>query len=93
MKPNLTSNPSETLKPEWAKAIGIIARNILEEQSPMRLKKIRDMVYELLVNCIPGDLIMKTLCDELIVGSEAIAGDEIKPKIVKWTAFYENKLQ
>jgi hypothetical protein len=32
---------------------------IMKEQNPMQLKKIRDKFYELLVNCIDGQTILK----------------------------------
>ena len=93
MNNELARNPQETLKPEWKKAIEIIARNIAEEQSPKRLRAIREKVYELLVNCIPGDLIMKILMEELCTIAEEMFGPHMKPQIIKWVAHYENMLK
>ena len=82
------------MKPEWKKAIAIIARNVAEEQSPRRLKEIREKVYELLVNCIPGDLIMKVLLEEFLdISDTMFQSPELKPQIIKNVAFYENKLK
>ncbi len=75
MNNSLARNPQETLKPEWKKAIAIIVKNIFEQQSPKQLKLIRDKVYELLVNCIPGDLIMKVMLEEIL----SVADEDLKP--------------
>jgi hypothetical protein len=44
---------------DWEKFVGIIAGNILEEQTPQKLLSIRGQVYELLAACIPPDMIMQ----------------------------------
>ena len=51
--------PQEVETADWEKFIGIIASNILEEQSPQKLLAIRGQVYELLAACIPPDMIMQ----------------------------------
>ena len=43
-----------------------LARLILQEQSPAQLLQARDMLYELLTNCIPADTIMLSLTRELM---------------------------
>jgi replication factor C subunit 3/5 len=43
-----------------------LAREILQEQSPSKLLQAREMMYELLTNCIPADIIMQTLTRELM---------------------------
>ncbi len=52
--------------PDWQLYIFRLAREILQEQSPSKLLQARDMMYELLSNCIPGDVIINTLTDELM---------------------------
>ena len=52
--------------PDWELYIFRLAREILEEQSPSKLLQAREMMYELLSNCIPGDVIIKTLTNELM---------------------------
>jgi replication factor C subunit 3/5 len=42
------------------------------------------------VNCIPGDLIMKIMLEELLL---AIPDDDLKPSIIQWVAYYENKMK
>jgi hypothetical protein len=62
----LSTLSSSTLRPwqeveiaDWEKFVGIIAGNILEEQTPQKLLSIRGQVYELLAACIPPDMIMQ----------------------------------
>ena len=89
MNPKLQINPQAKLKPEWKKAVAEIASNIMKEQSPRALKNLREKIYELLVNCIPSDLIVKVLLDELLLA----CSPNLQPEIVHWVAYYENKMQ
>ena len=43
---------------------------IMKEQSPAQVKKIRDKFYDLLVNCIDGQTILRELLRELLVSKE-----------------------
>ena len=66
-------------------------RSVLQiavEQSPSRLLQVRGKMYELLVNCIPADVIFKTLLKELIPKvSEGLAHE-----LTHWAAHYEHTL-
>jgi len=50
---------------------------IFKEQSPMQLKRIRDKFYDLLVNCIDGQTILKELLQNII------NSDELKEERIK----------
>jgi replication factor C subunit 3/5 len=52
--------------PDWELYICRLAREILQEQSPSKLLQAREMLYELLTNCIPSDVILSTLSRELM---------------------------
>ncbi|XP_030503787.1 replication factor C subunit 3 isoform X1 [Cannabis sativa] len=53
-----TSN--QTIPPmDWEEYISEIASDIMKEQSPKRLYQVRLKIYELLVNCIPPEIILK----------------------------------
>ena len=52
--------------PDWQLFLRALADEILHEQSPKQLLKIRGKLYELLANCIPPDLIMRALTQELL---------------------------
>lgn len=62
---------------------------MLTEQSPKRLYTVRGKLYELLGNCIPPELILRTLLVELLKKLD----DELKVDITKQAAFYEHRLQ
>ena len=66
-----------------------IAGLILKEQSPKRLFEVRGKLYELLVNCIPAELILRRMATELLPKLD----DELKHKLVEHAAFFEHRLQ
>lgn len=49
---------------------------------------IREKMYELLINCIPATVILKTLVSVLIMNVD----DYIKNEILEWAAFYEHRI-
>lgn len=63
--------------------------DILREQSPGALLRARDKVYELLSNCIPAEVILKTLCQKLLIRLD----DDVKHDLIHWAAYYEHRLQ
>ncbi|XVF30725.1 hypothetical protein REPUB_Repub16aG0083300 [Reevesia pubescens] len=44
---------------DWEEYISEIATDIMKEQSPKRLFLVRGKVYELLINCIPPEMVLK----------------------------------
>lgn len=66
-----------------------IAHDMVSEQTPKRLLQVRGKLYELLGNCIPSELIMRTLVTELLKKLD----DELKVQVVQQAAFYEHRLQ
>lgn len=74
---------------DWERYIDEMARIILEEQSPSRLLIVRGKLFELLANCIPAEIIVKTLLFCLLRRLD----DSLKHDSVKWAAFYEHRLQ
>jgi len=75
-------------KTDWEAYIAQLAADLAREQSPQRLLAARERIYELLINCVPGDVILKTLVRELLKTLD----DEMKGEVVKWAAFYEHRL-
>lgn len=61
----------------------------MQEQTPKRLLQVRGKLYELLGNCIPAELILRTLVVELLKKLD----DELKVQVVREAAFYEHRLQ
>lgn len=66
-----------------------IAAFILQEQSPKRLYEVRGKLYELLVNCLPPELILRTLAMQL----SRKLDDELRHTTIELAAFYEHRLQ
>ena len=62
---------------------------MLREQSPKNLYAVRQKLYELLVNCIPPEVILRQLGLELLKKLD----DELKTSTVQWAALFEHRLQ
>jgi len=75
-------------KTDWELYISQLAVEITREQTPQRLMSAREKMYELLVNCIPADVIIKTLCKELMKNLD----DSLKRDVIEWAAFYEHRI-
>lgn len=54
-----------------------------------RLLKAREMIYELLANCVPSEVILRVLCRELMSRLD----DDLKHELVRWAAYYEHRMQ
>jgi len=74
---------------DWEQFIVEVANDIVNEQSPKRLFMVRGKIYELLVNCIPPEVILKKLLDELMRKLDS----ELKHEVCHWAAFYEHRMQ
>jgi len=73
---------------DWELYIKQLAADITREQSPQRLLAAREKLYELLINCIPASIIIKTLALELCKNLD----DELKHEVVESAAFYEARI-
>ena len=75
-------------QPDWQLFLGALADDILAEQSPRALLKIRSKLYELLSNCIPPDLIMR----ELTIALMAKIPVGMRHETIHWAAMYEHRM-
>lgn len=75
-------------KTDWELYIINLAKDITKEQSPAKLMATREKLYELLINCIPATVILKTLAMELIKSLD----DELKYEVIEAAAFYEHRI-
>ena len=73
---------------DWERYIAQLARGITGEQSPKSLIAAREKLYELLINCIPAQVILKQLVMELLPTLD----DSIKGEVVTWVSGYYVKL-
>ncbi|XP_039131043.1 replication factor C subunit 3 [Dioscorea cayenensis subsp. rotundata] len=74
---------------DWEQYVSEIASDIMKEQSPKRLFLVRGKLYELLVNCIPPEIILKKLLSELLKKLDF----ELKHEVCHWAAYYEHKMR
>lgn len=73
---------------DWEQFIAELARDITKEQTPAKLMAARGKLYELLANCIPPEVIMKTLVRELL----RCCDSQLRRDIVHWAAYYEHRM-
>ncbi|XP_044497940.1 replication factor C subunit 3 [Mangifera indica] len=74
---------------DWEEYITEIASDIMQEQSPKRLFQVRGKLYELLINCIPPEIVLKRLLYELLKRLDV----ELKHEICHWAAYYEHRMR
>ncbi|XP_021776051.1 replication factor C subunit 3 [Chenopodium quinoa] len=81
---------SQVIPPmDWEEYVSEIASDIMKEQSPKSLFQVRGKFYELLVNCIPPEIILKRLLSELLKKLDA----ELKHEVCHWAAYYEHRMR
>ena len=74
---------------DWEAYVAQIAGEALAEQSPKRLLQIRGRLYELLVNCVPPEVLLRRLVRELNKRLDA----DLKHETAKWAAHFEHRMQ
>jgi replication factor C subunit 3/5 len=74
---------------DWELYIAQIAREAMSDQSPKQLFVIRGRLYELLVNAISPELILRRLAQELQGKLDA----ELKYEVAAYAAHFEHRLQ
>uniref|UniRef100_K3X2H1 AAA+ ATPase domain-containing protein n=1 Tax=Globisporangium ultimum (strain ATCC 200006 / CBS 805.95 / DAOM BR144) TaxID=431595 RepID=K3X2H1_GLOUD len=87
---NYPFSPDQQIQlPAWEEYICTLAKVVLQEQSPAGILKAREMIYELIANCIPSEVILKVLCRELMSRLD----DDLKHELLEWAAYYEHRMQ
>lgn len=74
---------------EWQLYLRETANQILSEQTPAKLEKVRERLYELLAQGIPPDTIFKTLVENLVKKCDM----SLKAKTVEFACLYEHRMQ
>ena len=74
---------------DWELYIAQIARECMADQSPKTLFIVRGRLYELLVNAIAPELILRKLAGELI----AKVDDDLKAAVCAYASHFEHRLQ
>jgi len=74
---------------DWELYIQEIVGDCLKEQTPKMLYTVRGKLYELLINCIPAEVIFKRLTTELLRKMD----DSLRHKVALHAAYFEHRLQ
>jgi replication factor C subunit 3/5 len=64
-----SNKPDLIPRPDWEKYCSKVAERIVSEQSPDRLYEVRGMLYELLVHCIPPNVVISVRAPRQQAGS------------------------
>ncbi|KXJ11265.1 replication factor C subunit 3 [Exaiptasia diaphana] len=73
---------------DWEIYLKETAKQIVEVQTPKRLLEIRARLYELLIHCIPPDIILKGLISELVTNCDG----SLKAEVTNLAAYYEHRI-
>lgn len=74
---------------DWQMYLKETANQIILEQSPSRLEKVRERLYELLSQGIPPDIIFKGLVQDLVKNCDM----SLKAKTLEFACLYEHRMQ
>ncbi|XP_013107167.1 replication factor C subunit 3 [Stomoxys calcitrans] len=74
---------------DWQVFLRETANQILTEQTPAKLEKVRDRLYELLAQGVPPDVIFQGLVKELVKNCDM----SIKAKTLEYATLYEHRMQ
>lgn len=74
---------------DWQVYLKETANQILLEQTPAKLEKVRERLYELLSQGVPPDVIFKGLVENLVKNCDM----SIKAKTVEFAGLYEHRMQ
>ncbi|XP_019857813.1 PREDICTED: replication factor C subunit 3-like isoform X2 [Amphimedon queenslandica] len=74
---------------EWEVFLCETAAMIITEQSPKRLLEVRGRYYELLTHCIPPDIILKRILNELVANCDGT----LKAEVTQLAAQYQAQSQ
>lgn len=74
---------------DWQVYLRETANQIVTEQTPAKLEKIRDRLYELLAQGVPPDMIFRGLVEQLVRNCDM----SIKAKTLEYATLYEHRMQ
>lgn len=79
----------EIVELDWQIFLRETANQILLDQTPAKLEKVRERLYELLAQGIPPDTIFKTLVENLVKKCDMT----LKAKTIEFASMYEHRMQ
>jgi replication factor C subunit 3/5 len=75
---------------DWQRYIDTLAGDVVISQSPQALLAARSKLYQLLINCIPPDVILNNLCMRLV---DKAPNDFARHELVAWATAFEARLR
>jgi hypothetical protein len=81
---------TEIFVPEYIQSIKGICGEIVKDQSPSCLKKLREALFKLLVNCVPCDIIMYEMLKEFVERYKGNAN--LVKNITNGVAYYDIRI-
>lgn len=75
-------------EPDWQVFLRSIADMIVKQQSAAQLLQVRTKLYQLLVHCVPTDIIFKELLTHLLKNCDS----QLKCSLVKHAATYQHRM-
>ncbi|GFE55612.1 replication factor C subunit [Babesia ovis] len=79
---------TEFLMP-WEKNVQKIVKSIMDNQTPSAISTLRPQVYELLVCCIPGEVVLESIVDQLTKRVKP----EVVPRIMHVAAHFSHTMK
>jgi replication factor C subunit 3/5 len=76
-------------QPDWSLYIQEIVTDILKEQSPKKLHDIRIKYYELMGQCVPGEILMQSLVDGLLLAVDP----SLRRDVISAAALYDHQMK
>jgi replication factor C subunit 3/5 len=76
-------------RPDWLLFIEEIVSDIIKEQTPKKLHDIRIKYYELMSQCVPGEVLMQSLVDGLMMAVDP----SLRRDIVSAAAQYDHQMK
>lgn len=76
-------------EPDWEVFLRETAKLIVAEQTPAKLEKVRERLYELLAHAIPATIIFEKLVKELVKNCDM----QMKAEVIQQAAHYEHRMQ
>lgn len=74
--------------PEYITSIKGICAEIIKDQSPAKLKQLREAFLKLLINGVPTDIIVLNMIRELCTKAKT---EDVKRQIISWGCYYDNR--
>ena len=84
----MESYHKDVFESEYEAEIKKICQDILKDQSAERLKHTRTQLVNLIVNCVPADVIFTEMVKQLCI---ALNSDEKKRQIIDSASFYDQR--